>query len=377
MLQPYIPEYRVSFFQESRALLRDKGFELVLAASRAGGRLAERGDDRTDLVADKVLTSRIVRVGGKPLVIRDLKRVLKEVQPDLVVAEQAIKNLDTYSLLVRQTVKGSPRLGLWGQGRAFSTPQGRAGSFVKRQVTLLSDWFFAYTEQGADFMVQHGMRRERVTVLNNTLDTARLRLDLEAVRPEAIEEFRRRHSLVPGRTALFLGGVDPSKGIDFLLEVADKVAEQIPGFRLVIAGMGSSANQVRHRQSQGDPIAYVGRLEGADKAVALRTADILMIPEWVGLVAVDSLVAGCPIVTTVHPSHSPEFSYLSDRSNAFVFAHDLDAYSGGVVQVMKDPQLLSRVAHQALLNSYEFSMSRMVERFAEGVSSWWTSRASH
>ena len=50
---------------------------------------------------------------------------------------------------------------------------------------------------------------------------------LPAARPRSISDddvdaFSRRHGLTPGRTALFLGGVDKAKGIDFLFESAQR-----------------------------------------------------------------------------------------------------------------------------------------------------------
>jgi len=372
ILQPYIPEYRVAFFRDLRSALHDKGFELVLAAGRAEGHLAQRGDDRTESTADVLLNSRSVGVGGKSFLLRDVRSVLHQVQPDLVIAEQAIKNIDVYSLLMRQVVKGSPRLGLWGQGRAFSTPQGTMGSLLKQWVTRRSDWFFAYTQEGADYVIQHGVPANRVTILNNTVDTEQLRRELDNVSDTQVEDFRQQHSLIAGKTALFLGGVDSSKGIKFLLDSAEKIAQHDPEFRLVIAGSGSSSELVQRRQEAGAPIAFVGRLEGFDKAVALRAASVMMIPEWVGLVAVDSLLAGCPVVTTHHASHSPEFIYLQNQRNALVLPHALDVYSLGIVGLLDDQHRLSELRDQALADALSYSLASMVSRFAGGVESWST-----
>lgn len=377
ILQPYVPEYRVAFFRDLRSALQDKGFELVLAAGRAQGHLAQRGDDRTESTADVLLNSRSVGVGGKSFLLRDVRSVLHRVQPDLVIAEQAIKNTDVYSLLMRQVVKGTPRFGLWGQGRAFSTPQGRMSSVLKQWVTRRSDWFFAYTQEGADYVVRHGVPSNRVTVINNTVDTEQLRRELENVSDAQVEDFRQRHSLIAGKTALFLGGVDTTKGIDFLLDAAEKIAKQVPGFRLVIAGSGSSSELVQRRQEAGAPIAFVGRLEGFDKAVALRAASVMMIPEWVGLVAVDSLVAGCPIATSRHSSHSPEFSYLQNMGNAFVLPHEINEYADGVARFLGDVEVLARVQRQAIRDSWDYSLAGMVGMFSEGVQAWWKARLLH
>jgi len=371
ILQPYVPAYRVPFFRDLRASLSDKGFELTLAAGHARGHLAERDDDCTESAADFLLRSRSIELKGRTFHIRDVASVLRETQPDLVVTEQAIKNTDIYSLLMRQVVKGNPRFGLWGQGRAFSTRQGRAGSSLKQWMTGRSDWFFAYTQEGADYVVQHGFPSGRVTVVNNTVDTERLRREFNDVDEVEVDRFRNQHSLWPGRTALFIGGVDPAKGIDFLLSAADKLEKRLPGFRLIIVGSGLSSAYVQRRQTEGAPIVYLGRLDGSAKALALRAADIMMIPEWVGLVAVDSLVASCPIATTTHNSHAPEFSYLRDQSNAFVFPHDSEVYAAGIAEVLNRPALMNSVREQALEDSSKVTLASMVGRFCDGVESWW------
>jgi len=66
------------------------------------------------------------------------------------------------------------------------------------------------------------------------------------------------------------------------------------------------AAEVRARQERGGPIVWLGRVDDHDKAIALHAADLLLIPESVGLVAVDSLAAQVPLVTTELRSCCPE-----------------------------------------------------------------------
>lgn len=370
VVQPYIPAYRVALFRRLREELAERGIELVLAAGLPQGHMNSRGDDRTQGEADEIIAVRHLVLGGKSIARRRISPVLRCSRPNLVIVEQAVKNLEVYPLLMRQVITGAPRVAMWGQGRTFSTAQGTASRGLKEWLTRRSDWFFAYTQEGADYVSDHGFPTSRVTVLNNTIDTASLRKDLDEVSDQAVEAFRRDHQLVPGETGLFLGGVDPAKGIDFLLASARWVREQIPGFRLLIAGTGKSAEAVKARQSAGDPIVFLDRLDGEAKALALKASDLLMIPQWIGLVAIDSLVAGRPIITTHHSSHSPEFSYLRDGTTAFVFEHDLDAYASGVVSVLGNPQLLTRAQLAAELDSRQYSIDEMARRFAEGVDRW-------
>lgn len=370
VIQPYVPAYRVPFFHELRRVLSGMDVKLFLAAGRPEGDMERRGDDRTVGVADEIVAIRQLNVGGRKLLRRRVGPVIHRVQPDLIVVEQAVKNLETYPLLVRQAVGTGARVGMWGQGRTFSTPQGETARRAKDWMTGRCDWFFAYTDEGAEYVAAHGIPADRVTVLNNSIDSDQLRADLAMVTDEAVAMFRGEHGLTLGQTALFMGGVDRTKGIDFLLDTACIVAEAIPGFRLLVAGSGSSEPVVRARQAAGEPIVALGRVDGEAKALALRVAEVMMIPEWVGLVAVDSLVAARPIISTTHASHSPEFAYLRDKRNAFVFDHDIHEYAKGVTSVLEDPKRLAAVQDQARTDSFQYSIDKMAERFAQGVGKW-------
>lgn len=55
--------------------------------------------------------------------------------------------------------------------------------------------------------------------------------------------------------------------------------------------------------------------------MALTAADLLVVPEWVGLVVVDSIAAKVPIITTHHPSRSPEVEYLRHEQNSIFVLH--------------------------------------------------------
>ena len=114
----------------------------------------------------------------------------------------------------------------------------------------------------------------------------------------------------------------------------------------------------------------LGRVDGHDRALAVRSADIMLVPKWVGLVAVDALAAGVPIVTTRHPSHSPEFGYLVDGENAIVTPHDVQSYAATVVALLRDPGRRAALGDRGRTDSAPYSIESMAERFTEGVTRW-------
>lgn len=369
IVQPYIPTYRLPLFADLRTRLASEGVELRLATGSPRGASALRADANSE-EADTVLRESTWTVAGRTLNFRHLSEHLRALQPDFVIVEQAIKNAETYPLLARQAMGRGPRIAMWGQGRSYSTPQATMARRLKMTLTRCCDWFFAYTQEGADYVVAQGVDRSRITVLLNSTDTAALRADLQSVTDDQLARFQARHGLVTGFTGLFLGGVDESKGIGFLVAAARRVAQQIPGFRLLIGGEGARADFVRECQAAGEPLIALGRIDGQVRALALRSADLMLVPQWVGLVAVDSLAAGVPVVTTRHPSHSPEFGYLTDGVNSIVTAHELEAYASAIVSLLRDSDRRASMAERARIDSLQYSIEGMSSRFVEGVLKW-------
>ncbi len=264
----------------------------------------------------------------------------------------------------------SRRLGLWGHGKAYTEGPSWLRDSVKKTFTKRADWFFAYTRSGASAVQEYGFPSSRVTTLRNATDTRRLRDDIQSVRPSEVSQFEEEHSLVPGRSALFLGGLDERKGLPFLFRAARFASNLDPNFRLVVAGEGRSRPIVHQQEREGAPIKHVGRLTGRRKAIAMRAARVLAIPEWVGLVAVDSFAAGLPIASTIFENHAPEFDYLENNFNALIVPHDSDAYGAALVRLLRDSELRGQLEEGCIQSLRGLSIEEMASRFVSGIEDW-------
>jgi glycosyltransferase involved in cell wall biosynthesis len=372
-VQPYVPEYRLSFFEQLAIGLEEFGIEMALAVGAPRGDSGNRSDDVSGQIAKYFLEEKYLSLGSRQAIYRSLRGTLNDFQPSMIVAEQAIKNLELYSILARRMLKGNPSLALWGQGRSYSTSQSSLAAGLKQWLTQRTDWFFSYTESGAEYVSSRGFDRTRITVVQNSIDTNSLKADIASVSEVDIRNFAVVNRVTFGSTGIFLGGVDDKKGISFLLEAVEIIRGAIPDFNLLVGGAGSRVKDVQKLESEGGPIRYLGRLLDHDKAVALTFADLLLIPQWVGLVAVDSLVAGVPIVTTNHASHSPEVQYLVDGRNSFFTQHSPSDYAETIISLLKDRDRLDRVMACARQDGEKFSIERMVSNFLTGVIEWQSS----
>jgi len=377
IVQPYVPAYRLPFFHEVRRLLAEHGVQIAIAASRASGRDAARNDDQTGLGADFVLHQKTLSIGSRSVLFKRLDGVLSSFAPGLVVVEQAVKNLESWPLLLRSRGDHTPSVAIWGQGRSYSTQQNAVVAKLKQHMTKRADWFFSYTPRGAEYVVERGFPQAQTTVVWNSTDTAALQADVEAVTPTELKAFQDAHGLKPGHTGFFIGGVDKRKGISFLLESCRELRAVSPDFRLLIAGSGDMDGLVAREVAGSSAVKFLGRLEGKDKAVAFAASDFLMVPEWIGLVAVDCLATGKPMVSTRHDSHSPEFEYLVEGETLLLSRHTPTDFAQAVFELINNPERLTWMSQCARRDSVQFSVENMANNFVDGVIEWRSHLAVH
>ncbi len=108
------------------------------------------------------------------------------------------------------------------------------------------------------------------------------------------------------KTLLFLGRLDPKKGLSELIHAWALAKDRLPGWRLAIAGWGEIAYDRTLRQQAawlgiGDTIAFTGPLYGARKAHALASADAFVLPsysEGQPMAVLEAWAAGLPVLMT-------------------------------------------------------------------------------
>jgi len=126
----------------------------------------------------------------------------------------------------------------------------------------------------------------------------------------------------------------------------------------------------RDAEAAGAPVRLLGRLDGKAKALALRAADILAIPEQIGLVVVDALASARPIITTDHPLHGPEYDYLVPGETSIVTAHHVTDYAAAMVSTLSATDRLADMQVAAVQASHRYTLDGMVDSFVEGVLAW-------
>jgi L-malate glycosyltransferase len=365
IVQRAVRRYRRGFFDGLRDELARDGTRLALFHSN----LAPEDDPRPDALEIPWavhLPRRNLALGSRGLLWQPYHPALRTA--DLVVVEQAADLPLNYRLLLRQRL-GGPRVAMYGHGRNFGDDPSRLAEAVKRRTSREAHWWFAYTERSAEVVAELGYPADRITVVNNAIDTEELTADLRWARAGAARALRDEFALGDGPVGLFLGTLRGDKRLDLLVAACERVVAQRPDFHLLVVGGGPSQDELAQQAETLPWLHVLGPRFGRDRATALAAADVTLIPGAVGLGVIDSIVAGSPLITSADSAHGPEIAYLRDGDNGRLVAGggDPHRYAAAVLEVLGDPSLHRRLVAGCVHDAGRCTIAAMVEHFAEGV----------
>lgn len=365
----HIPQYRREFYQLLRDDLADRGIALTLVHGQPVGEDAVKGDSVRLPWATEV-RNRTLTVAGKQLVWQPAWPHIS--RSDLVIVEQASKLLVNYVLLAAQRI-GGPRVAFWGHGvnmQADGRSVTRAAESVKRLSTRAAYWFFAYTDGVAARVREIGFPADRITVVQNALDTEALRRWYVEATDAEVAELRADLGLTGSRVGLYLGALYRGKRLDFLIESARHIREALGDFELVIAGTGPEAATVAAAARQHPWIHAVGPVFGRRKALLGRLSDVMLMPDLVGLAILDAFALETPMVTTAAAfAHSPEIEYLEDGVNGMVVPGRPSprVFGSTVVDLLVDRGRLDALEKGCRDSTGRYTVAEMSVRCADGI----------
>lgn len=360
IVQPYVPKYREKFFASLIQLLNEEGIDCRVAAASPRHEQAERGDSAE---AEWIVpyTPRQLHVAGRTIGVGGARALWDHA--DAVIVGHLGSSLDTY-LAIYDAARNRIKVGLWGHIKSYVNDGNPVDLALERWQLRRSNHVFAYTPGGRDYALTAGVPPSRVTTVMNATDTSLLVAARTSVSASQIQAFITAHNLVRGRTLGYVGGLDTGKRIEFLAAALDRIWQSDPDVKLLVGGLGSDAHHLNAARSRGQAV-MLGFASVEDQALIGSVASALVMPGRIGLIAVDALALGIPILTTNWPYHAPENEYLRESVSRFTSADDVSSYAS-LIHEFLTPKQLPR-GHQASVQ-WEFpTLENMVENFASGT----------
>lgn len=355
--QPYVPSYRVAFFEALQDRLAVSGVECIVAAGVPRGDQAARGDSvRPDWLVpvqhkSVSLRGRSVDISIKPVPWKHTDAVILGLEGSSLPVYRALQAARCVDV----------RVGLWGHVRPYVASGNPLDLWLERLQMHAADHIFAYTVGGHDYAVDAGINPDKVTTVMNSLDTSALEQSRRDLTLEDVRTFAARLGIDPTRTLSFIGGLDESKRIRFLVEVLDDLWRRDKSVRFLIGGEGPQKSLLKSAFDRGQAVD-TGYLDTDGKALVMSASRGVVMPGRIGLVAVDALVMHRPVITTDWSYHAPESEYLKEGSSRFTSADNPLSYANKLLQVLEMEPILNEEVDWVFP-----TLAQMVENFAEGV----------
>lgn len=252
----------------------------------------------------------------------DLKAVLAEIRPDVVVAAGGYTMLPVAQACRYRKALGY-RLLFWSESNlhkqeTISAAKRRVRDLVRRTMYRRFDGFWYAGTLSAAFIRAYADDRAPMCFLPNLVDPA---LYTGTADRRALREVQ---ELPPDRTVLLTPArLSPEKGLlEFLSLLEQSRCPQ--RFTWLIAGDGELEPALRRRtEAAGLDVRLLGYRDAAAMSDLYRAADALVLPSLVDpnpLSCIEGLWAGLPLLVSRHVGNYPET--VRPGENGYVFAYD-------------------------------------------------------
>ncbi|MCE5339062.1 MAG: glycosyltransferase [Methanomicrobiaceae archaeon] len=151
------------------------------------------------------------------------------------------------------------------------------------------------------------------------------------------------------KVVLYLGRLDPTKGIDLLIRSFAEVEREFDDAVLMLVGgdMGYNGEFRQRVRSLGldDRVIFTGFVSKEDKMAAYTDADVFVTPSFTGfpVTFLEACLCGTPIVTT---GHGDLLGWV-DNIVGFNTGYTPEALAGAIGRLLADDALRARFGEQA------------------------------
>jgi len=265
-------------------------------------------------------------------------------------------------LLFRRIKK--TKIALWGHGKTIVKKKSKIEELIQLFLSKRADFFFSYTIQGRNYLVEKGYPNEKSVILQNSNSSLNRLIRIERRQNQIGHNFDRNSF-----HCCFIGAIEESKGIRLLLRSLPIIKAAIPEFEFTFIGDGPSRELVNSIVESTDYVNWIGyKNQNAIDDIS-DNFSLILNPGRVGLIAVDSLMMLLPIVTCHNSYHAPEYEYIKNNGTSIAVNGTFQDYALAVIDLLEHPKKIQMMREAALNLRVKYTVEVMVENFVRGINS--------
>ncbi len=309
----HLPHYRRDIFHRLDSLATADFVFLASAKGEGGISVLGDGDVRHFKPAP------YKKFGSLMIQPRAVREVMAS-KYDVVIALGDPHYLTTWILAVICLVRGVP-VAFWTHG--WTRHQRTFKSFLKNVFFRLPNHLLLYSERAKAIGKLYGFPESQMTTIYNSVPGS------NCDRPGEFSEVRGRlSSFIASNSGPFVGAVirlRKEKRLDLLVEavsIARRSDPRLSNLAVVLAGDGPARNSLEALASNaGVPALFLGEVYGDSSLAAIYDAlSLTVVPDKVGLTAIQSLSFGVPVITHSDLNQQmPEVEAIVEGRTGFLF----------------------------------------------------------
>ena len=258
-------------------------------------------------------------------------------------------------------------------GRASGGARNLVKSSLSPLLMSLPTHFLPGGTRQAAYLAGFGVPATRMTVARMTVDVTGMRAYCEHNGARARD--MRRAALDIAEAApvfLFVGRLEPDKGVMDLLEAFDDVTRRHGDSRLVMVGDGTLGDEVNDAARRNPAIVAAGRLAGEELWATYAAADVLVLPSrfepW-GLVVNEAMAFGLAVVISDNVGCRDDL--VSDGQEGLIVpAGDVGALAAALSRLAADAGFRRRAGAAARTRIADWTLANEAETVTRTWRRW-------
>lgn len=186
---------------------------------------------------------------------------------------------------------------------------------------------------------------DKVWIISNGVEAEEFDIEFDK------KEFKENYVKEDENIVFFVGRHVYEKGVHLLIESAHKILEQAPNTKFIIAGQGPMTAELKdkvYQQNLNDKFIFVGYIDSLTKNKLYKVAEVAVFPsiyEPFGIVALEAMAAGCPVVVSDTGGLG---EIINHEVNGLKMLNGVsNSLSDNVIRILKDKDLSLKLRNEA------------------------------
>jgi glycosyltransferase involved in cell wall biosynthesis len=229
--------------------------------------------------------------------------------------------------------------------------RGFIGRIIERIVIGSSQYIIAHSQKTRDALYACGFRGKEVRVILHGIDLVAM---------ESIACAKDNTDL------LFVGRLIKDKNVDMLIRALALVKKELPDINCLIIGEGPEKERLitlREELGLEDNIVFKGFLEYEQVIAHMKASKVFIFPstrEGFGIVVMEAMAAGLPVITVEHPMNSAT-ELIKEGVNGYLSSPTAEELASRVISLFKNKDMIKRLSGLAKESTRNYDWKKIAE----------------